>query len=171
MITNIDEASHWVNKLTQKLMNNPSKINPTVQKFVDDKQRAHRVSQLNNTMKGGSVPSVRSKPKNPWDNGPKEVKTAGPNGGIMVGSSGLGTKGQTTKHQFRNESAMSHGWAYLHRKIAKHKKLLPKLESELQEKSPPGWKGTVEHMKKHKNISNPWALAWWQKNKGYHSHK
>lgn len=27
--------------------------------------------------------------------------------------------------------------------------------------SPPGWGGTVEKMKKHKNISNPWALAWW----------
>jgi len=27
--------------------------------------------------------------------------------------------------------------------------------------SPPGWSGTVEHMKKHKDIDNPWALAWW----------
>lgn len=31
--------------------------------------------------------------------------------------------------------------------------------------SPPGWKGTVEHMKKHKDISNPWALAWWMSKK------
>lgn len=26
--------------------------------------------------------------------------------------------------------------------------------------SPPGWGGTVEHMKQHKNITNPWALVW-----------
>jgi hypothetical protein len=25
--------------------------------------------------------------------------------------------------------------------------------------SPPGWKGTTEAMKKHKDISNPWALC------------
>lgn len=27
--------------------------------------------------------------------------------------------------------------------------------------SPPGWSGTVEAMKKHKEITNPWALAHW----------
>lgn len=27
--------------------------------------------------------------------------------------------------------------------------------------SPPGWGGTVEKMKEHKDIDNPWALAWW----------
>jgi hypothetical protein len=27
--------------------------------------------------------------------------------------------------------------------------------------SPPGWSGTTKAMKKHKNISNPWALSWW----------
>jgi len=27
--------------------------------------------------------------------------------------------------------------------------------------APPGWGGTVEKMKEHKDISNPWALAWW----------
>ena len=34
------------------------------------------------------------------------------------------------------------------------------------EKAPPGWEGTVKHMKKHKNIDNPWALAWSMKNQG-----
>lgn len=37
--------------------------------------------------------------------------------------------------------------------------------------SPPGWKGTVEHMKSHPEISNPFALAWWMKDKGDTSHK
>lgn len=37
--------------------------------------------------------------------------------------------------------------------------------------SPPGWKGTVEKMKEHKNdIDNPWALAYWMKEKGYEPH-
>jgi hypothetical protein len=32
--------------------------------------------------------------------------------------------------------------------------------------APPGWENTVKHMKKHKEIDNPWALAWHMKNKG-----
>lgn len=39
------------------------------------------------------------------------------------------------------------------------------------EVSPPGWKGTTEAMKKHKDITNPWALSWWMANKGYKSHQ
>lgn len=34
------------------------------------------------------------------------------------------------------------------------------------EVSPPGWSGTVKAMKKHGDITNPWALAWWMKGKG-----
>ena len=36
----------------------------------------------------------------------------------------------------------------------------------LQEVSPPGFKGTVKAMKKHKEIDNPYALAWHMKKKG-----
>lgn len=39
------------------------------------------------------------------------------------------------------------------------------------EKAPPGFEGTVKAMKKHKEIDNPFALAWSMKNKGYKSHK
>ena len=41
------------------------------------------------------------------------------------------------------------------------------------EVSPPGFKGTVKAMKKRHSgeIDNPWALAWYMKNKGYKSHK
>ena len=42
---------------------------------------------------------------------------------------------------------------------------------QLDEVSPKGWEGTVKAMKKHKEIDNPWALAWYMKNKGYKSHK
>ena len=38
------------------------------------------------------------------------------------------------------------------------------------EKAPPGWEGTVKAMKKKKNIDNPWALAWYMKNKGDKPH-
>jgi len=37
--------------------------------------------------------------------------------------------------------------------------------------SPPGWAGTVEAMKeRHPEITNPWALAWWQYKHGHKSH-
>jgi len=39
------------------------------------------------------------------------------------------------------------------------------------EVSPPGFEGTVKAMKKHKEIDNPWALAWHMKSKGYRSHR
>lgn len=38
------------------------------------------------------------------------------------------------------------------------------------EKSPPGWKGTVKAMKRHKDIDNPYALSWWMKNNGEKAH-
>jgi len=46
----------------------------------------------------------------------------------------------------------------------------PATES-IAEKAPPGFKGTVKAMKKHKDIDNPFALAWSMKNKGHKSHK
>jgi hypothetical protein len=48
----------------------------------------------------------------------------------------------------------------------KHKKEKIPMES-----APDGWEGTVKAMKKHKDIDNPYALAWSMKNKGYKSHK
>lgn len=45
-------------------------------------------------------------------------------------------------------------------------------DEQLSEVAPQGWEGTVKGMKKHKDeIDNPWALAWYMKNKGYKSHK
>ncbi len=38
-------------------------------------------------------------------------------------------------------------------------------------KAPPGWKKTVEHMKDEPEIDNPFALAWYMKNKGDKPHK
>tara|TARA_R110000868_G_scaffold193194_1_gene437883 strand:- start:235 stop:1077 length:843 start_codon:yes stop_codon:yes gene_type:complete len=38
----------------------------------------------------------------------------------------------------------------------------------MNEVAPKGWEKTVLKMKKKKNIDNPWALAHWMKNKGYH---
>lgn len=40
----------------------------------------------------------------------------------------------------------------------------------VNEVSPPGWGKTVEKMKKHKEIDNPFALAWSMKKKGYKPH-
>lgn len=44
-------------------------------------------------------------------------------------------------------------------------------QEEQQAKAPPGWKKTVEEMKEHEEIDNPFALAWYMKNKGDKPHK
>jgi hypothetical protein len=44
-------------------------------------------------------------------------------------------------------------------------------KEKIEEKAPPGFEGTVKAMKKHKEIDNPYALAWYMKNKGMKSHK
>ena len=36
--------------------------------------------------------------------------------------------------------------------------------------APPKWEGTVQHMKKHKEITNPWALAWAMHGEGAEPH-
>jgi len=37
--------------------------------------------------------------------------------------------------------------------------------------APPGWEGTVRKMKHESGVNNPFALAWWMKDRGYKSHK
>ena len=37
--------------------------------------------------------------------------------------------------------------------------------------APPGWKHTVEAMKKHPEITNPFALSWYEKEKGFKPNK
>jgi hypothetical protein len=59
---------------------------------------------------------------------------------------------------------------YLKKKYAPEQKPVQK-EEVVSEVAPPGFEGTVKAMKKHKDIDNPWALAWSMKNKGYKSHK
>lgn len=43
-------------------------------------------------------------------------------------------------------------------------------ELPIDEKAPPGWKGTVKAMKKHKEVDNPFALAWSMKKRGAEPH-
>ena len=43
--------------------------------------------------------------------------------------------------------------------------VVTRIEQVLNEVSPPGWAGTVKAMKKHKDIDNPYALAWSMKKK------
>ncbi len=38
--------------------------------------------------------------------------------------------------------------------------------ADMDEVAPPGWEKSVKAMKKHKDIKNPWALAWSMKKKG-----
>ena len=57
------------------------------------------------------------------------------------------------------------------KEMAKLKKKHGISDKDLHESAPPGFEGTVKAMKKHKDIDNPWALAWSMKNKGYKSHK
>ena len=46
-----------------------------------------------------------------------------------------------------------------------------KVIKQLMEVAPPGMEGTVKELKKDKSVTNPWALAWWMKHRGYRSHK
>jgi len=58
-------------------------------------------------------------------------------------------------------------------KVNASKKVGLKSEGLIREvvaKAPPGWKKTVEHMKEHKEIENPFALAWYMKEKGDKPH-
>jgi len=41
------------------------------------------------------------------------------------------------------------------------------LEEQKEAVSPPEWEETVLKMKKHPEITNPWALSWWMKGEGY----
>jgi hypothetical protein len=50
-------------------------------------------------------------------------------------------------------------------------KVIEAASDQVFEAAPEGWEGTVKGMKKHKDITNPWALAHWMKGKGYKSHK
>lgn len=54
--------------------------------------------------------------------------------------------------------------------VATCEAIIAKIDQALMEKSPPGWKGTVKAMKKHKDIDNPFALAWSMKKKGAEPH-
>ena len=38
--------------------------------------------------------------------------------------------------------------------------------AELQGVAPPGWEKSIKRMKRSKDVSNPFALAWWLKNRG-----
>lgn len=59
-------------------------------------------------------------------------------------------------------------------KAAAHKKLMSGAKEEpeqLNEVAPKGWEATIKKMKKHREISNPWALVYWMKSKGYQPRK
>ena len=40
------------------------------------------------------------------------------------------------------------------------------MTAQLDGVAPPGWERTVKKMKKHDDISNPFALAWWMRRRG-----
>jgi DNA-binding NtrC family response regulator len=55
--------------------------------------------------------------------------------------------------------------------LASNKTTLDAAINQLVEVSPPGFSGTTKAMKKHKDISNPYALSWWMYNRGQKPHK
>jgi hypothetical protein len=82
----------------------------------------------------------------------------------------LSSKGQYRKSTNRWSNIMKATGKQIDKTTADIKKSLNKEET-VSEVAPPGFEGTVKAMKKHKDIDNPWALAWSMKNKGYKSHK
>jgi hypothetical protein len=82
----------------------------------------------------------------------------------------LASKGEYKKSNDRLLNHMKATGKQIDQTTASIKKSLNKEET-VSEVAPPGFEGTVKAMKKHKNVDNPWALAWSMKNKGYKSHK
>jgi len=82
----------------------------------------------------------------------------------------LASKGEYKKSNDRLLNHMKATGKQIDKTTASIKKSLNKEET-VSEVAPPGFEGTVKAMKKHKDIDNPWALAWSMKNKGYKSHK
>ena len=82
----------------------------------------------------------------------------------------LSSKGEYRKSTNRWSNVMKATGKQIDKTTADIKKSLNKEET-VSEVAPPGFEGTVKAMKKHKDIDNPWALAWSMKNKGYKSHK
>ena len=74
-------------------------------------------------------------------------------------------------HVAYNEYAGPEDAPHHEKEMAKLKKKHGISDKDLHESAPPGFEGTVKAMKKHKDIDNPFALAWSMKNKGYKSHK
>jgi hypothetical protein len=42
------------------------------------------------------------------------------------------------------------------------------MAAQLDGVAPPGWERSIKKMKKHSDIANPFALAWWMKKRGAH---
>ena len=82
----------------------------------------------------------------------------------------LSAKGEYRKSTNRWSNVMKATGKQIDKTTADIKKSLNKEET-VSEVAPPGFEGTVKAMKKHKDIDNPYALAWSMKNKGYKSHK
>lgn len=96
------------------------------------------------------------------------------------GASGFGMKSSTSRPPNKNgwaqrpsqpssfDSSKTHkAFQQKSGALSSIKKFFGKEEVEgVDEVAPPGWEGSVKAMKKHKNISNPFALAWWMKNHG-----
>jgi len=82
----------------------------------------------------------------------------------------LSAKGEYRKSTNRWSNIMKATGKQIDKTTASIKKSLNKEET-VSEVAPPGFEGTVKAMKKHKDIDNPYALAWSMKNKGYKSHK
>lgn len=88
----------------------------------------------------------------------------------MKSADELASKGQYEKSNNRLLNHMKATGKQIDKTTAGIKKSLNREET-VVEVAPPGFEGTVKAMKKHKDIDNPWALAWSMKNKGYKSHK
>ena len=136
----------------QKNTNARKKWNELAQKAKKDPELYKRLKGAQDKVlarrkaQGKSVPSVPSRTKPPT--GTLRVgKPVGP-------KKGMGTLGRVPVKRKPIMSNWNMSFANL-----------------INEVSPPGFEGTVKAMKKHKDIDNPYALAWHMKNMGYKSHK
>lgn len=118
-----------------------------------------------------------AKPKNLRASDPKKGRKAGAFGEAYKAPSGAKGKGVRVAESMSGIAGNKTVEALL-RNPAKFGKVVRAYKESrffaeagrFREKAPAGWEGTVKHMKKHKDIDNPWALAHYMKNEGYTPH-
>ncbi len=133
----------------------------------EEDQLAIAIKRKHTEAQGGSISPV---PEDGAGDRPPFERKDGPRHGIIQSLKNRGAQGLTGRRQ-----QLQRALKWMRGDDDEEEQARPaKAAFNLREAvSPPGFKHTVEHMKERHGdeIDNPFALAWWMKNKGYKGRK